>query len=94
MRVQDEENRRFARNLHDSLGQYLTSAKMTLEMLTSSATREQEKLLSAASESVERSITETRTLSFLLHPPPLDEVGFASAARWYTEEFAKRSESK
>jgi two-component system NarL family sensor kinase len=40
---------------------------------------------------VERSIAETRTLSCLLHPPLLDEVGFASAARWYTDEFAKRS---
>jgi signal transduction histidine kinase len=47
--------------------------------------------LSEALESVERSITETRTLSFLLHPPLLDEMGFASAARWYTDEFAKRS---
>jgi len=91
MRVQDEEKRRFARNLHDSLGQLLVNAKMNLEMLTSSATAEQRNRLSAALESVEQSIVETRTLSFLLHPPLLDEVGFASAARWYTDEFAKRS---
>jgi PAS domain S-box-containing protein len=91
MRVQDEEHRRIARNLHDSLGQYLANVKMKLELLTGSITTEQEKLLSAALESVERSIAETRTLSFLLHPPLLDELGFASAARWYTDEFAKRS---
>ena len=91
MRVQDQERRRLARNLHDSLGQCLASVKMNLDMLSSSATTEQAKLLSTALKSVERSIVETRTLSFLLHPPLLDEVGFASAARWYTDEFAKRS---
>ena len=91
MRVQDQERRRLARNLHDSLGQCLASVKMNLDMLSSSATTEQAKLLSTALKSVERSIVETRTLSFLLHPPLLDEVGFVSAARWYTDEFAKRS---
>jgi signal transduction histidine kinase len=91
MRSQDEEHRRIARNLHDSLGQYLASIKMNLDTLSSSAAPNQTEPLSEALESVERSITETRTLSFLLHPPLLDEMGFASAARWYTDEFAKRS---
>jgi PAS domain S-box-containing protein len=91
MRVQDEERRRIARNLHDSLGQDLATVKMNLDTLSHSATTAQAELLSAALESVERSIVETRTLSFLLHPPLLDEVGFASAARWFTDEFAKRS---
>jgi len=91
MRLQDEEHRRIARNLHDSLGQYLASIKMNLDTLSSSASPNQAEPLSEALELVERSITETRTLSFLLHPPLLDEVGFASAARWYTDEFAKRS---
>ncbi len=91
MRLQDEEHRRIARNLHDSLGQYLTSIKLDLESLSRSDAPNQDEVLSAALESVERSIAETRTLSCLLHPPLLDEVGFASAARWYTDEFAKRS---
>jgi signal transduction histidine kinase len=91
MRLQDEEHRRIARNLHDSLGQYLTSIKMNLESLSRADAANKEEVLSAALESVERSIAETRTLSCLLHPPLLDEVGFASAARWYTDEFAKRS---
>ena len=91
MRLQDDERRRIARNLHDSLGQYLTSIKMNLDSLSRSAAPNQIEVLSAALESVERSIVETRTLSCLLHPPLLDEVGFASAARWYTDEFAKRS---
>ena len=91
MRSQDEERRRIARNLHDSLGQYLTSIKMNLESLSGSDAPDKDDLLPATLESVERCISETRTLSCLLHPPLLDEVGFPSAARWYTDEFAKRS---
>jgi signal transduction histidine kinase len=91
MRSQDEERRRIARNLHDSLGQYLTSIKLNLELLRSSDAPNKDEVLSATLESVERGISETRTLSCLLHPPLLDEVGFTSAARWYTDEFAKRS---
>ena len=91
MRSQDDEHRRIARNLHDSLGQYLTSIKLNLESLRRSDAGDKEEVLSSALESVERSIVETRTLSCLLHPPLLDEVGFASAASWFADEFAKRS---
>jgi len=91
MRLQDQEHRRIARNLHDSLGQYLTSIKLNLESLSRSDAPNKDEVVSDALESVEQSIAETRTLSSLLHPPLLDEVGFASAARWYTDEFAKRS---
>jgi PAS domain S-box-containing protein len=91
MRSQDEEHRRIARNLHDSLGQELTSAKLNLESLRGSDVPNKDEVLSSALASVDRSLAETRTLSCLLHPPLLDEVGFASAARWYTDAFAKRS---
>lgn len=91
MRSQDEERRRIARNLHDSLGQYLASIKMNLESLSRADAPNKDAALADALESIERSVTETRTLSCLLHPPLLDEVGFGFAARWYTEEFAKRS---
>ena len=91
MRLQDEERRKIARNLHDSLGQYLTSIKMNLESLRSSNLPNKDEVLAAALEWLEKSIVETRTLSCLLHPPLLDEVGFASAARWFTDQFAKRS---
>ena len=91
MRLQDEERRKIARNLHDSLGQYLTSIKMNLESLRSSDLPNKDEVLAAALEWLEKSIVETRTLSCLLHPPLLDEVGFASAARWFTDQFAKRS---
>lgn len=90
LRVQDEERRRIARELHDSLGQDLTAAKITLDMLAqegelnSGYVREAQKLL-------DRCIADTRTLSHLLHPPLLDEAGFVSAARWYVEGFGRRS---
>ena len=91
MRSQDEERRRIARNLHDSLGGYLASIKINLETLSASYGLGKDEVLSATLESVERCLSETRTLSSLLHPPLLDEVGFESAARWYTDDFAKRS---
>jgi signal transduction histidine kinase len=91
LHLQDEEHKRIARNLHDSLGQYLAAIKMNLAELSRADVPNKDEVLSAALESVEQCIVETRTLSFLLHPPLLDEVGFAFAARWYTDEFAKRS---
>lgn len=90
MRSQDDAHRRIARNLHDSLGQYLASIKINLDLLSSEAPAHKD-ILSATLKSVEQCVSETRTLSFLLHPPLLDELGFSSAARWYTDEFAKRS---
>ena len=89
LRIQDEERRRFSRELHDSLGQYLAVVKMNLDSFA--RTHASDPLLNDAVTYLEQSITETRTISHLLHPPLLDEVGFASAARWYVDGFAKRS---
>jgi PAS domain S-box-containing protein len=88
--LQDDERRRLARGLHDSLGQYLAALKMNLDLMATSH-REQAKQISDCTEILERSLTETRTVSHLLHPPLLDEAGFGSAARWYVEGFAQRS---
>jgi len=88
LQVQDAERRRFSRELHDSLGQYLAAVKMNLEMF---ATRRDDGLLAEATQLLDQSIGETRTISHLLHPPLLDEAGFASAAKWYLEGFAQRS---
>jgi signal transduction histidine kinase len=88
--VQDEERRRLARALHDSLGQDLAAAKISLDMLAQES-RETSAHLRDARELVDRSISDTRTLSHLLHPPLLDEAGFMSAARWYVEGFGQRS---
>jgi signal transduction histidine kinase len=90
--IQDQERRRIARELHDSLGQYLAGLKIAIEMLTKSPTAEQSKpLLNECSDILEKAIAETRTLSHLLHPPLLDEAGFASAASWFVTGFSQRS---
>jgi len=88
--LQDDERRRIARGLHDSLGQYLSALKMNLDLLATKRGK-QKVVASECSEIVDKCLTETRTISYLLHPPLLDEAGFASAARWYVEGFAQRS---
>jgi PAS domain S-box-containing protein len=88
--LQDEERRRIARGLHDSLGQYLAALKMNLDCLPD-PTNEQSKLIADCSDIVNRSLAEMRTISHLLHPPLLDESGLESAARWFVDEFSRRS---
>jgi signal transduction histidine kinase len=88
LRLQDDERRKFARELHDSLGQYLSGLKMLLPGIgraTPDAT------LAQCLEILDKSVAETRTISHLLHPPLLDEAGLRSAASWYVEGFAQRS---
>jgi signal transduction histidine kinase len=87
--LQDSERRRIARELHDSLGQYLVALKLNVDVLRQSPAREE--LWSQSEELMERCIAEVRTLSYLLHPPTMDAVGIASAARWYVEGFSLRS---
>ena len=89
LEVQDQERRKFSRELHDSLGQYLVGVKMNLTMLGNSM--QANALITESTKLVDLAITDTRTISHLLHPPLLDEAGFGSAARWYVEGFAKRS---
>jgi signal transduction histidine kinase len=88
--LQDEERRRMARGLHDSLGQYLTALKMNLDRFASEQAK-QAVIASESSDMVEKCLAETRTISHLLHPPLLDECGFASAAAVYIEGFSRRS---
>lgn len=88
--LQDDERRRIARELHDSLGQYLAALKMHLDILALSSDKQPE-LIAECTGIVEQSLKETRTISHLLHPPLLDEAGFGSAARWYVDGFAQRS---
>lgn len=91
MNAQDTERRRIARDLHDSLGQHLAAAKMSLQLLQSHVSPEGMEDMAGALDCVEKCITETRTIPHLLHPPLLDEAGFVSAARLFIENFAKRS---
>jgi two-component system, chemotaxis family, CheB/CheR fusion protein len=92
IRAQDEERRKISRELHDSVGQYLALAKISVEALQQSETTEKGiKAVLHLAETLEKCMTETRTISHLLHPPLLDEVGFASAAKWYAKGFSERS---
>jgi signal transduction histidine kinase len=94
VRVQDEERRRIARELHDSAGQYLSAVTLTLGQLSrrlaASGDRNKE-LVQEALELVGDCIQEVRTMSYLLHPPVLDDFGLVSALRWYVEGFSQRS---
>ena len=93
LKLQDEERRKIARELHDSLGQIMTSLKINLDVMQAEAggSNQCDQRIPECIRMVEQALDETRTLSHLLHPPLLDEAGFASAARWYVEGFAKRS---
>ncbi|MGH9494074.1 MAG: sensor histidine kinase [Candidatus Sulfotelmatobacter sp.] len=87
--VQDEERRRFARELHDSVGQHLAATKMAMSMLE--ARLPGDRIVEDCLNLLDNAISETRTISHLLHPPLLDEAGLNSACRWFVEGFAQRS---
>src|SRR5712671_2968157 len=92
--TQDEERRRIARELHDSLGQELAAAKMAVDgtLLHDHLTDSMSKLaIAEASAMIDRAIQQVRSISHLLHPPLLDEVGLLSALRWFLEGLARRS---
>lgn len=94
MNSQDEERRRIARELHDSAGQYLAAISMALEGVRYEAQGLPDSLrrkLEEAAEITKACASEIRTISHLLHPPLLDELGLGSAIRWYVEGFAGRS---
>src|ERR1700751_4103281 len=92
LQAQDEERRRIARELHDSVGPCLTALKINVDVLRrSELSPEADKVLGESSALLDQALTETRTISHLLHPPLLDEAGFASACQWFVEGFAKRS---
>jgi PAS domain S-box-containing protein len=92
MTLQDEERRRIAREIHDGLGQELAAAKMIVDGILAKDLSPYMKQASAdASQLVDRAIQQVRTISHLLHPPLLDEVGLVSALRWYLEGLTERS---
>jgi len=93
LQVQDEERRKVARDLHDTTGQTLAALKISLSFLQESCKKDSSTLsaVSDVAQLADQAIGEIRTMSYLLHPPLLDEVGFACAAEWFIEGFAKRS---
>jgi PAS domain S-box-containing protein len=94
VRAQDDERRRIARMLHETTAQDLAALKMLLARLNRSADSLGEGDRRALAESIslaEQAMREIRTVSYLLHPPFLDDMGLLSALRWYAAGFAERS---
>jgi signal transduction histidine kinase len=92
--TQDEERRRIARDLHDSAGQYLAGIQMNLQALlreTAAVSTAHKARIGDTLTMAELCTSEIRTISYLLHPPLLDEVGLTSAISWYVEGFSERS---
>jgi len=91
---QDEERRRIARELHDSVGQYLGALGMIVGGLRRGGNDLPQNVLERlreAEDAIRSCTSEVRTISHLLHPPLLEELGLASAVRWYVQGFAERS---
>src|SRR5216683_867755 len=94
LRTQDEERQRIGRDLHDSLGQYLSVLKMKLDSLKSSPSKmfpHDLAELNSCAQIAEDAVKEVRTISYLLYPPMLEEMGLKSAISWYLDGFTKRS---
>jgi len=94
MQTQDEERRRIARELHDGVGQLLAAMSMNISLIDGDRAKlgpEALKAVEANLKLIEDAGQEIRTMSHLLHPPLLDEVGLDSALRWYVDGFAERS---
>jgi len=119
LELQDSERRRIARELHDSVGQFLAGLKINLVQLENGVHADQAnldqanldranpdptktdrrkldrpKLIRETIELTDYALQEVRTISHLLHPPLMEELGFLSAARWYVDEYGKRSQIK
>jgi PAS domain S-box-containing protein len=93
--MQDEERRQIGREMHDSLGQYLSVLKMKLDSIRSDsrtgiATARKQAVAECAAL-VDECVKEVRTISYLLYPPMLEELGLKSAIPWYLDGFSKRS---
>jgi PAS domain S-box-containing protein len=94
LKVQDEERRRIARELHDNTGQELAIIAISLDQLAANPSQPPENLQKGIHECValvHKVEDEIRTLSYLLHPPLLDQLGLSAALRWYGEGFTKRT---
>jgi PAS domain S-box-containing protein len=94
MQAQDDERRRVARELHESVGQYLAAIQMNLSAVINDPSRPDDgyrSRLQASMKLVDHCTSEIRTISYLLHPPLLDDVGLRSAISWYVDGFTERT---
>jgi PAS domain S-box-containing protein len=93
LKLQDEERRRIARELHDGAGQLLAAMSMNaagLELEKSKLSPEAARCVENNSKLIEQVSTDIRTMSYLFHPPLLDEMGLDSALSWYVDGFSER----
>jgi PAS domain S-box-containing protein len=91
IRAQDDERRRIARELHDSTGQVLAALAMTMSQMQKESSPANQRKFEECRELIGSAASEIRNLSYLLHPPLIDEVGLASAVAEYVQGFQKRS---
>lgn len=94
LQAQDEERRRIARELHDGTAQNMVAVALNLQRLCDRLDNAADKAQKLAQESlglIDQCLYDIRTLSYLLHPPLLDEVGLPAALRWYIDGFEKRT---
>jgi PAS domain S-box-containing protein len=91
IRAQDDERRRIARELHDSTGQVLAALSMTLSQMEKDSSPANLHKFEECKDLITSAASEIRNLSYLLHPPLIDEVGLASAVAEYVQGFQKRS---
>jgi signal transduction histidine kinase len=91
MTAQDEERRRFSRDLHDGIGQDLAAAKIMVDWVLLHPNTAVNERLADASQLIDRAIQQVRSMSHLMHPPLLDEGGLLSALRWFLEGMTERS---
>jgi signal transduction histidine kinase len=92
MRVQDEERRRIARELHDGLGQWLAAAQINIDMVLLREGARSSAMLQETRKLIDYAVSSIRTMSYLLHPPLLDEAGFEAAAHWFIDGFSRRTD--
>ena len=94
LRLQDEERRRIARELHDGVGQLLAAMSMNVSKVKKEGSRlspDAARCVEENSNMIKQISADIRTMSYLFHPPLLDELGLESALKWYVEGFAERS---
>lgn len=94
LNLRDEERRRLARELHDSIGQLLAALQLNFGLMQAASPSLPTQITDQLEECnalADQAIREVRTISYLLHPPMLDEAGLALALQWYVDGFVKRS---
>ncbi len=94
LRLQDDERRRIARELHDSTAQNLSALEMNMSLLEPMVGKldvKAQRIVSETRQIAAECSKELRNISYLLHPPLIDEVGLAFAIKWFCDGFAKRT---